>query len=150
MIDRILQWLKNIRIRAIRLNFKFNFFFNKSLRFQFITSVLVSAFIIYLLVGFFLISRLQKQAYSSSKSISDGYARETANLMTAQMNAYLNENLGLAHVVESNLNIPLETRLHLYKNSIRNIISSEPDLLAIWINIQLSAINKNWKNFHNS
>jgi len=126
--------------------FKINIFSGKSIRFRFIASVLISGLLIYSLIGIFLINRIRQESILSAKSIADSYSREYANLMTAELNAYLNLTIGLAEVFQSNLELPVNTRLLIYKNSLQYAINNSPDLLAVWLNIQLSSIDSSWHN----
>jgi methyl-accepting chemotaxis protein len=146
MVEKVFNWLKNIGLYKSLVNIKFNFFSGKSLRFRFIASIVISALLVYLIVGTFLIIRIKNEVNYSAQAIANSYARESANLMASQMNAYLNQTIGFIQVVQSNLNLPVDLKLKIYKNSIHNLISNEPDLMAVWLNIQLSSINKNRKN----
>jgi methyl-accepting chemotaxis protein len=157
MISAILKILRSVKkyifnLASLFLNvlnqsvFKIRLFKKKGIRFQFLASILFSAILIYLLIGFYLLNRIKQETIISAKAIADSYSREYANLMTAELNAYLNQTIGLAQVVESNLKLPSVTRSIIYKNSLKNNIDNAQDILAVWLNIQVSSYDSTWKN----
>lgn len=145
----LFNWIRLFNLSSNKYRFpkfKISLFSGKSIRFRFIASVLISALVIYSLIGIFLINRIRQESIISAKSIADSYSREYANLMTAELNAYLNLTIGLAEVFQSNLELPVNTRLLIYKNSLKFTIDNSPDLLAVWLNVQLSSIDSSWHN----
>lgn len=123
---------------------KFNLFSGKGFRFRFLTSVLFSTLIIYSLIGIFLLSRIRQETITSKKAVTDSYAREYSNLITVELNAYLNQTIGLAEVFQSNIELPANIRIDIYKNSLKSTLEHLPALLSVWLNIKLSSIDENW------
>jgi len=140
MFSKIIDLIKSLKLPQLRINL----FAGKGLRFRFLTSVLLSALIIYSMIGIFLLSRIRQESIVSAKAIGDSYAREYANLMTAEMNTYLNQTVGLAQVFQSNLELPVGTRLDIYKNSLKDNIDNAPELLAVWLSFQLFSLDTGW------
>jgi len=140
MFSKIISFIKLIKLPQLRINL----FAGKGLRFRFLSSVLLSALIIYSMIGIFLLNRIRQESIVSAKAIGDSYAREYANLMTAEMNTYLNQTVGLAQVFQSNLELPVKTRIDIYKNSLKENIDNAPDLLAVWLSFQLFSIDTGW------
>ncbi len=142
MISKVINLIKSFKLPHLRINF----FTGKGLRFRFLASVLFSALIIYSMMGIFLLNRIRQESIVSAKAIGDSYAREYANLMIAEMNAYLNQTIGLAQVFQSNLDLSVNTRLDLYKNSLKSTLDNAPDLLAVWLSFQLFSLDSSWHN----
>ncbi len=140
MFSKYIRFFRLLKLPKI----KFTLFSGKGLRYRFIVSVLFSALIVYSAIGIFLLSRIRQETITSAKAVADSYAREYSNLMTAELNAYLNQTVGMAEVFQSNLKLPSNIRLDIYKNSLKSIIEHMPELLSVWLNIQLSSIDNTW------
>jgi methyl-accepting chemotaxis protein len=132
--------IKNIEIPT----FKISFFKGKSLRYRFVVSIVSVGFVIYAIIGYLLLDKIRKESVQSAMATAANYSNTYANLMTAELNAYLNQTIGITNVFQSNLNLPVETRKEIYKNTLQRTISTSPDILAVWLNIQLNSIDPAW------
>jgi methyl-accepting chemotaxis protein len=137
---KYLESIKNIEIPTI----KIGFFKGKSLRFRFVVSIVSVAFVIYVIIGVLLLNKIRKESVQSAMAISTNYSSMYANKMTAELNAYLNLTIGITNVFQSNLDLPSETRKNIYRNTLQRTISTSHDILAVWLNMQLNAIDENW------
>jgi methyl-accepting chemotaxis protein len=142
MLKRFLDGLLSIRLPKIRVKL----FASKGLRFRFLASVLISALIIYSFIGIFLISRIRHQAITSAKTIGDGYSREYASLLAGEMKSNMYKIEGLIHVFKTNMNLPSNTRIEIYNNSLKSTLESSPELLSVWLSMQLSELDSSWHN----
>jgi methyl-accepting chemotaxis protein len=140
LISNSLMKLQAIKLPAVRLRF----FERRGLRFRFILTVVLSVLVVYLIIGIFLMNRIRNEYIKSAKDLTESYTREFSNLMTSQLNMYLNQTYGFSQVFQSNLDLPVNVRLEIYKNSLQAIIKNAPSLLAVWLNIQLTSLDSSW------
>jgi len=135
--------------KALRYIFSFQwrnrFLANKSLRFKFVFYITLLTVIIYVTIGIVIIRKVRQQMYESSKHElllnGDKYAQQ----LTYEMSSYLNQVVGMANVFESNLAIPADLRKEIYKNTLHKTLASSPDLLAVWLSVQLYTLDPQWK-----
>ncbi|MCX7985740.1 MAG: methyl-accepting chemotaxis protein [Bacteroidales bacterium] len=117
----------------------------KSFRFKFIFYITAITVIIYLTIGIVIIQKVRMQMYENAKKEvklkSDKYAKQ----LTFEMSSYLNQAIGMAKVFESNLLIESNIKKEIYKNTLRQTLSTSPNLLAAWLNVQLYTLDKQWK-----
>lgn len=139
-IYKLIEYLKLDTFFKIQ----YKFFASKSIRYRFIASILISSLVIYSAIGILLLNRIRTETIISAKSISDSYTSGIANSMTAELNSYLNQTVGLANVYESNLEMSYSSRVSLYTKSLSRTINNSPDLLAVWLNIQRFSLDSTW------
>lgn len=121
------------------------FLAGKSLRFKFVFYLTLITVIIYLSIGIVIIRKVRHQMLESSKHELITVGEKYAQQLTHEMSSYLNQVIGMANVFESNLSIPAELRKDIYKNTLYRTLSTSPHLLAAWLNVQLFALDQNWK-----
>lgn len=121
------------------------FLANKSLRFKFLFYLTLLTFIVYLTIGVVIIRKVRHQMFESSKHELVMNGEKYAQQLTYEMSSYLNQVVGMANVFESNLSITAELRKDIYKNTLHKTLSSSPDLLAVWLNVQLFTLEPHWK-----
>ncbi len=126
------------------INWKNRLFAHKSLRFRFIFYLTSLTFIIYSLIGIFIIRKIRYHAIESQKHEILINGEKYAQQLKYEMSSYLNQALGMANSSESNLDLPSEFRKKIYKNTLEKTLVSSPELLSVWLNIQLFSINPSW------
>lgn len=125
--------------------FYFYIFSGKSLRYRFVISIIGITIILYALMGFLVVKHLYIQSIEKERDQIIAQTDYYANKLTAEMNAYLNQTLGMANVFESNMHLNAEIRKLIYKNTLQKTISVSNNLLAVWLSIQLFSIDSTWK-----
>ncbi|MGC8803522.1 MAG: methyl-accepting chemotaxis protein [Bacteroidales bacterium] len=115
------------------------------MRFKFVFYLTLITVIIYLAIDIVIIRKVRHQMFESSKHELIINGEKYAQQLTHEMSSYLNQVIGMANVFESNLSIPAELRKDIYKNTLYRTLSTSPQLLAVWLNVQLFALDQNWK-----
>ncbi len=140
-------FLKSIKL--IRYLFAFEwrnkFLAEKSLRFKFIFYLTVLTVVVYLAIGILIIRKVRQQMFESAKHELIMSGEKYAQQLTYEMSSYLNQVVGMSNVFESNLSLPADLRKEIYQNTLQKTLSSSPQLLAVWLNVQLFALDPQWK-----
>lgn len=137
--------LKNISHYSRLTNkFKFKFFAHKSIRYRFMASILGISLLIYSIIGIALLQRIRKESVNSAQAIADSRLQSMTNYMTAELNSWLNQTIGMSNVFQSSMNLNYEEKIELYKNSLKTTLYSAPDLLSVWLSVQLNTLDPLW------
>lgn len=152
MLQKVINRLKVLLLSLISIiqkiklpTTKINFFAGKSIRYRFVVSILGISLIVYSVIGIILLNRIRSESIKNAESIANNYSNSMANSMTAELNSYLNQTIGLSDVYKSNIDLPTDLKETIYKNSLNKTLKSNPDLLAVWLNVQLNKLLKDWK-----
>lgn len=128
--------------------FKFNFFAHKSIRYRFMVSILGISLLIYTIIGVLLLKRIREESINSAQAIADSRLQSMTNYMTAELNSWLNQTIGMSNVFQSSMQLNYNEKLELYKNSLQKTLNSTPDLLSVWLSVQLYTVDPAWNKEH--
>ena len=119
-------------------------FKNKSLRFRFIFSIMAAVFIIYVTLSVIILKKMYSESVSSAETIIESQSQKYANALTADLNSYLNQTIGIANVFNTSQQLDANTRKNIFRQTLYQTIGTLPDVMATWLNIQLFDIDPKW------
>jgi methyl-accepting chemotaxis protein len=119
--------------------------FKWGIRLKFTFSVAVSAIVIYLFITLFLLVKMRQNSFDAAKSLSDSYASEYSNKVVSDLNVELNLTQEMINILQVDLKFNKKINKEFYKNILTKTISGDSDLLAVWLNVQINALDTTWQ-----
>lgn len=117
---------------------------NKSLRMKMLTYILLSTVVIFAVILGYLGFTMKKNLMENAKELTSTYSDEYSN----EIRVRLSKNLEFARVVaqsfEAFQTIPSENRIEVHNSMMKNLLQKNPDLLAVWVNWELSTLYPSW------
>lgn len=118
--------------------------FYQSISFRFTFLIILISVIIYCSIAGVIIYRFRVNSIQQAQFMTDNLAKEYANMATSNLNEDMNLTRGMAAAFKANLMIGNAGNHNFYEQLLKNIAIESPEIMAIWINIELSAFEKNY------
>jgi len=116
-----------------------------SIRFRFTFLILATSFVLYFSVIGIVITRFRAESIARARLLTESLTREYANMATADLNADMNLVRGMASAFKANWQNGNGADSGFYQRLLKNISTESSDIMAIWISMELSAINPGWE-----
>ncbi len=123
--------MKHIKIK-MKINTKMLFF------------ILTTAVIIFVAVIGYVSIKSKKMALDDAIHIADSYANQYANYTKANINVDMDVARTMAHTFLGYKDIPVDERVEIYNNILKNITIKNENFLSVWVNWELCAIDSSW------
>lgn len=114
------------------------------IRFRFTYLLLISSFILYVFIVSFIILRYRNESVSRAKYMAENLAREYANMATSDLNVDMNLIRGINLAIKANWEIGKAQEKSFYKEILRNAATENPNIMAVWINLELGMLEKGY------
>jgi len=115
------------------------------IRFRFTFLLIVSSFVLYVSIVSIIIIRFRNDSVQRARYLTETLAKGYANMATANLNVDMNLIRGISMAVKSNWQNGKAAENDFYKKILQNAASENPDIMAVWINMELSALDPDWK-----
>jgi len=119
-----------------------------NLKTKMLVYILTASLVIYALAIGYVSLKLSNIALDNAKELTNTYAREYANYVKADLSVDMNMTRALANVSKIYNNLPPDQMKDILNEMIEHLIIENPDFLSTWYNLELSAIDPNWKKPH--
>jgi methyl-accepting chemotaxis protein len=116
------------------------------IRFRFTILLIISTFVLYVSIVSIIIIRFRNDSVSHARYLTENLAKGYANMATANLNVDMNLIRGVSLAVKSNWQNGKSQDDGFYKLVLQNAAVENPDIMAVWINMEMSSINPEWKN----
>jgi methyl-accepting chemotaxis protein len=122
--------------------------FFRRLRFRFFFLLLVSSLLLYVIIVAIIINRFRADSLQRAQYLTTNLATGYANSAVARMNVDMNLIRGFSIALKSAWQNNRQIEKNYYHNILRNASQENPEIMAVWINMELSAIDRGWnKNY---
>lgn len=115
------------------------------IRFRFTYLLIISSFILYVFIVTFIITRFRKESVERATYIAEKLASEYANMAKADLNVDMNITRGINVAIKSNWENGEASNKLFYKTLLKNAAIENPDIMAVWINMEIKAFDKNYQ-----
>jgi signal transduction histidine kinase len=107
--------------------------------------ILATTLLIYILaIGYISIS-FKNRAINDAILVADSYAQEAANFVKSRLTGYFGIARALAQSFLGYDKIPTEQRKEIYTDIIRNVLTENPEFIAVFEQWELNAIDSTYK-----
>jgi methyl-accepting chemotaxis protein len=117
---------------------------SQSIRFRFTFFSILISFVLYLFIVLVIIGRFRSESIRQARALTQSLASEYANLATADLNTDMNLVRGMASAFRANWQIGQGANSEFYQKMLDNISKENSDIMAVWISMEISAIDKDW------
>jgi methyl-accepting chemotaxis protein len=115
------------------------------IRFRFTFLLIISTFVLYVSIVSIIIIRFRNDSVQRARYLTETLAKGYANMATANLNVDMNLIRGISMAVKSNWQNGKAQDNDFYKWVLQNAALENPEIMAVWINLELSTINPEWK-----
>ena len=115
------------------------------IRFRFTYLLIISSFILYVFIVTFIITRFRKESVERATYIAEKLASEYANMAKADLNVDMNITRGINVAIKSNWENGEASNKLFYKTLLKNAAIENPDIMAVWINMEIKAFDKKYQ-----
>jgi len=115
------------------------------IRFRFTFLLIISTFVLYVSVVSVIIIRFRNDSVQRARYLTENLAKGYANMAIANLNIDMNLIRGVSLAVKSNWQNGKAQDGDFYKWILQNAANENPEIMAVWINMELNAIDVNWK-----
>jgi methyl-accepting chemotaxis protein len=115
------------------------------IRFRFTFLLTVSTFVLYVSIVSVIILRFRADSIQRARYLTENLANSYANMATADLNVDMNLIRGISMAVRSNWQNGKEQDDNFYKCLLENASVENPQIMAVWINMEKSIIDPDWK-----
>jgi methyl-accepting chemotaxis protein len=116
------------------------------IRFRFTFLFTVSTFVLYVSIVSIIIIRFRNDSVQRARYLTENLAKSYANMATADLNVDMNLIRGISMSVKSNWLNGKGQDDNFYKCLLQNAAIENPEIMAVWVNMEMSAIDPEWKN----
>lgn len=110
--------------------------------------IIITSSVLYIAIVGTIVNRFKNNAVENAEVLTKNLALEYANMATADLNEDMNLTRGMVAAFKSNWQKGNGGDSDFYEKMLSNIAKESPEIMALWINMELSAIEKNYtKNF---
>jgi methyl-accepting chemotaxis protein len=115
------------------------------IRFRFTLLLIISTFVLYVSIVSIIIVRFRNDSVQRARYLTETLAKGYANMATANLNVDMNLIRGVAFAVKSNWQNGKFQDDNFYKLVLQNAAAENPEIMAVWVNMEMSAIDPEWK-----
>jgi methyl-accepting chemotaxis protein len=115
------------------------------IRFRFTFLLTVSTFVLYVSIVSIIIIRFRNDSVQRARYLTENLAKGYATMATADLNVDMNLIRGISMAVRSNWQNGKEQDDNFYKCLLQNAAVENPAIMAVWVNMEKSAIDPEWK-----
>ena len=115
------------------------------IRFRFTFLLIISSLILYISIVSTIIIRFRNDSVRRARYLTENLAREYANMAKANLNVDMNLIRGVSFAIKSNWQNGNAQNENFYKMLLRNAALENPDIMAVWANMELNAVDPSWK-----
>lgn len=120
----------------------------QGISFRFTFLILLASAILYLTIVGIIISRFKSNSVDNAVYLTSNLALEYANMATSDLNEDMNLTRGMVAAFKTNWQLGNANVTAFYKEMLENIAMESPEVMAVWVNVELSAFEKNYnKNY---
>lgn len=116
----------------------------QGIRFRFTFLLIISSFILYASIVTIVIVRFRSDSVSRARFLTENLAKEYANMAIADLNVDMNLSRGMSFAFQSNWKNGNALDSEFYKLMLENVAKGNHDILAVWVNMELNAIDPQW------
>jgi methyl-accepting chemotaxis protein len=113
--------------------------FHRGIGFRFTLSILLASAVLYVAIVSLIIVRFRNNSVENARFLTESLAREYANMATADLNEDMNLTRAMAAAFKSNWEQGNADNKHFYESFLSNIADQSPDVMAVWISMELSS-----------
>lgn len=117
----------------------------KSIRFRLTFLIILSSIILYFFVVGIILTRFKRNAMKDARVLTENLAKEYANMGTAELNEEMNLARGMVAGVKSNWQNGRANDGEFYRLLLQNVANEFDDVMALWMNVELRGVEKNYK-----
>jgi methyl-accepting chemotaxis protein len=114
------------------------------IRFRFTYLLLVSSFVLYVSIVAIIIFRFRDESVQRAKYLAENLASEYANMATANLNVDMNLVRGINVAVKAKWQNGNANDKDFYKATLKNAAHENPNIMAVWINLELGMLDPNY------
>lgn len=114
------------------------------IRFRFTFLLTISAFVLYVSIVTIIIVRFRNDSVQRARYLAENLAKSYANMATANLNVDMNLIRGVSMATKTNWQNGNVRDNNFYKVILQNAALENPDVMAVWINMEMSAIDPEW------
>lgn len=122
---------------------KFNLL--NTIKFRFTFLIITISLLLYFFIVTFVIIRFREESVDKARLLTENLAKNFANMATADLNVDMNLCRGMSLAFESNCQNGRPDDENFYKAMLNNVALESNDIYAVWVNLELSTINQEWK-----
>ncbi len=119
--------------------------FLNTIRFRFTFLITIISLLLYFFIVTYIVIRFRNDSVNKAQFLSGNLAKEYANMATADLNADMNMCRGMSLALESNWLKGNNDDSNYTKLLLKNVADENHNILAVWVNMELSAIDPEWK-----
>lgn len=115
-----------------------------SIKIRFTLWAIVVSFLFCSLIVFILISRFRTESIASAEQLTESLAKEYANMASSDLNADMNLVRGMSTSFKTNWMLGNGSNVDFYKTMLLNVSGQSDNIMAAWVNMEKSAVEKDW------
>jgi len=115
------------------------------IRFRFTYLMLISSFVLFVSIVAFIVTRFRTESVERARYLAENLASEYANMATADLNVDMNLVRGMNIAIKANWENGKANDKEFYKGLVKNASVENPDIMAVWINLELSTLDHEYR-----
>lgn len=118
---------------------------NSSIKVRFTLWIFLTTFLFCFIIVGLVINRFRAESIARAKQLTESMAKEYANMAAADLNADMNLVRGMTSTFRTNWQLGRASDAQFYKVMLQNVSEQSDNIMAAWVNMEKSAIDKNWE-----